>query len=252
MDPVVENQFDDADELHPVQLIHGGEMKAREEMVPQYAVSHCESANQKQRDNASIISTETFPPEKLASNPDVLFRHGNSVSVIFGNSSVSDDSSVEHDGMSHADSSPGAFPFNIPEGVTRHDVLCGRGKGANNFIGNRNFRDLVMHYRERYWEFTCRADKRDVCYEIINTIHSRGGRFLVKNDGKDPSNSTEWMPIPLEKILVKVSQALREGASKWKKATKKFYEAKARMVDSRRTTPAMLLLAEISSRCRSA
>ena len=252
MEPVVENQFDDADELYPVELIHRGEMKAREKKISQYAVSPWESANRKQRDNASIISTETLPPEEPASNPDVVFKHGKSMSVIFGNSSVSDDSSVENDGMSNEDSSCGVFPFNIPEGITRHDVLCGRGKGANNFIGNRNFRDLVMHYREKYWEFTCRADKRDVCYEIINTIHSRGGRFLVKNDGKDPSNSTEWMPIPLEKILVKVSQALREGASKWKKATKKFYEATARMVDSRQTTPAMLLLAEISSRCRSA
>ena len=252
MEPVVENQFDDADELYPVELIHRGEMKAREKKISQYAVSPWESANRKQRDNASIISTETLPPEEPASNPDVVFKHGKSMSVIFGNSSVSDDSSVENDGMSNEDSSCGVFPFNIPEGITRHDVLCGRGKGANNFIGNRNFRDLVMHYREKYLEFTCRADKRDVCYEIINTIQSRGGRFLVKNDGKDPSNSTEWMPIPLEKILVKVSQALREGASKWKKATKKFYEAKARMVDSRQTTPAMLLLAEISSRCRSA
>lgn len=252
MDPVVENQFDDAEEFNPVELIHGGgAMNARGGRVAQHELSQQLSANSL-RESASIISTDPFRNEEHAGYPnDIVRNHGNSASIVVGNSSESDDSSVENDGLSNKDASGGSFPFVTPEGVTRHDVLCGRGKGANNFIGNRNFRDLVMHYREAYWTFPRRAEKRHICYEIIDIIHSRGGRFLVRNDGDDPSNASEWIPVPSDKILVKVSQALREGVSKWNKATQKFNESKAKLVPPSVTTPAMCLLAEISSRLSS-
>jgi hypothetical protein len=249
MDPVVENQFDDAEEFNSVELIHGGAVKARGGNVALHELSQLLRANSRS-DSASVISRDAFPPEEQASNPDAVHKQRISTFVAVGNSSVTDDSSVENDGMSNADASGGAFPFITPEGVTRNDVVCGRGKGANNFIGNRNFRDLVMHYREAYWTFPRRADKRHICYEIIDTIHSRGGRFLVKNDGSDPSNNAEWIPIPLDKILVKVSQALREGVSKWNKATQKFNESKGKVV-APSVSPAMCLLAEISSRLSS-
>ena len=246
MDPVVENQFDDAEEFSPVELIHRCAEKARGDKAVQHDLSHQPNGNSRP-DSALIISKDVFHPEKQASNPDAVHKDRSSTLVSVGNPSVTDDSSVEIDGMSNADASRGTFPFITPEGITRNDVVCGRGKGANNFIGNRNFRDLVMHYREAYWAFPRRADKRIICYEIIDTIHSRGGRFLVKNDGSDPSNNSEWIPIPLDKILVKVSQALREGASKWNKATEKFNESKGKVV-STSVSPAMCLLAEISSR----
>jgi hypothetical protein len=55
------------------------------------------------------------------------------------------------------------FPFNFPIGVNGNDVLCGRGKGANDFIGNRRFRDIVMKFRETYSASSRRSDKRNVC-----------------------------------------------------------------------------------------
>jgi hypothetical protein len=247
MDPIVDNQFEDAEEGNPVNQWVGGAI-AHEENQPQHEVVQLRSPHDSPRDAVSIVSSDAFPPEQQLSNAQLVFSDAQSMSVTVGNSSVSDDSSVENDDMSDADPTAGAgFPFNIPAGVTRDDVLCGRGKGANNFIGNRRFRELVMKFRDTYSSSPRRADKRNICREIIDTVHSRGGRFLVKNDRTDPTNSTEWMVLAVDKILVKVSQALREGVAKWNKATQKFNEAKAKEIAALSTTPAMSLLAEISS-----
>ena len=247
MDPVVENQFEDAEEFDPVQLIRNGEAKAKEELVAQNEPPPNPNTDQKHRDCVSVISTDTFAPEdKSRNSAHEAMKREKTPLVSLGNSSVSDDSTDGEDEMSDQGSGP-SIPFIIPDGVTRDDVLCGRGKGANNFIGNRQFRDLVMHYREDYARSPRRVDKRNICLVIIATVHSRGGRFLVKTSGRGTGSCAEWTVLPIDKILVKVSQALREGVGKWNKATQKFNETKARQVASRSTTPAMSLLAEISS-----
>lgn len=130
--------------------------------------------------------------------------------------------------------------FPIPPGVTPYDVLCGRGKSANNFIGNRRFRDTVMKYRDDYSKST-RADKRVICKQIVNDVHSRGGRFLTRS-------GEGWANLDDQKIFLKVSQALRENAAtRWNKATQKYKAAHAKKVALQSSAPAMAFLAEMSS-----
>jgi hypothetical protein len=240
MNPLAESQFEDAEEGSPVNEWIGG-MLGQGASIPQHEQPDAQSPS----DNVSVISTDTS--DGKVSKPVAVDNHSKTTPVTLGNSSVSDNSTVEDDDISNADSGANPlFPFNFPIGVNGNDVLCGRGKGANNFIGNRRFRDIVMKFRETYTASSRRADKRNICLQIIEEVKSLGGRFLVKNEGRD-RNTSEWTILTGDKILVKVSQALREGVAKWNKATQKFNEAKAKQVAALSTTPAMSLLAEISS-----
>lgn len=238
MDPLADSQFEDAEEGNPVNEWIGGVL-AQGAKMPQHEQPDAQSPC----DNVSVISTDTSELKVRKSDTN----SSKTTPVTLGNSSVSDDSIGDDDDMSNADSGANpAFPFNFPIGVNGNDVLCGRGKGANNFIGNRRFRDIVMKFRETYSASSRRSDKRNICLQIIHEVKTRGGRFLVKNEGKN-RNTSEWTILTGDKILIKVSQALREGAAKWNKATQKFNEAKAKEVAALSTTPAMSLLAEISS-----
>jgi hypothetical protein len=256
MNPV-DNQFEDAEEVADESNWPGGmiaqppAMDMHHQQLVAPAQARQQSPNDGHRDAVSVISSDTFQPDVHFSNLPVQ-----AMSVTVGKSSVSDDSSVENDDMSgprshlraYATTTNGmgavqmAMPFAMPSGVSEEDVLCGRGKGANNFIGNRRFRELVMNFRETYANSPRRADKRSICRKIIDTVHGRQGRFLSKNeiDG-------QWVELDRPKILIKVSQALREGVAKWNKATQKHKESKAKIVASLSHNPAMALLAEISS-----
>lgn len=153
---------------------------------------------------------------------------------------VSNDSHQENCSPAVSFVDPKAYP--IPPGVTPDDVLCGRGKSANNFIGNRRFRDTVMKYRDDYTTST-RPDKRLICHKIIQDVQSRGGRFLTRCPSQD-----SWTDLEEPKIVLKVSQALRENAStRWNKATQIYKAAHAKKVALQSSAPAMAFLAEMSS-----
>lgn len=238
MDPVVANQFDDADE----ELIETRAPQViRMQNVPQHHVEQREpqnlpqpSPNASPRDSVSVVSSDTFHEEQARPATMMkMYANAPPVPAMVGNSSVSDDSSVE--------TMTNHPPFAIPPGVCKDDVLCGRGKGANNFIGNRRFRELVMQFRDTYSNSSRRADKRVICNQIIDAVRSRGGRFLVK------AKHDTWNELEHEKILIKVSQALREGVAKWNKATRQYNELKAKKAAAVSAAPAMALLAEIAS-----
>eukprot|EP00542_Grammatophora_oceanica_P017584 CAMPEP_0194033900 /NCGR_PEP_ID=MMETSP0009_2-20130614/6389_1 /TAXON_ID=210454 /ORGANISM="Grammatophora oceanica, Strain CCMP 410" /LENGTH=249 /DNA_ID=CAMNT_0038674631 /DNA_START=72 /DNA_END=821 /DNA_ORIENTATION=- len=104
----------------------------------------------------------------------------------------------------------GVVSRSLPNDVGENDVLCGRGKGSNNFSGNKRFQELVRQHRPIYVAAKKRRNKRAVCEQIIGLVLSRGGRFLGKvQDGNSPLQY-KWEPLSYDKILVKVSQALRE------------------------------------------
>lgn len=88
-------------------------------------------------------------------------------------------------------------------GVTKLDVLCGRGGLTNNHYGNRIFRQLVSEHRPRYCSVP-KSKKAVVSQEIVREIRSRGGRFLRKNENC-------WYDVGDKKAIYKTSQALREG-----------------------------------------
>lgn len=88
---------------------------------------------------------------------------------------------------------------------TEVDVLCGRGGGTNNHIGNRYFRQLVEDHRDEYF-MSKKLGKGQISRKIIAIIQARGGQFL-KRDG----STGKWCDIGNKQATLKTSQALREG-----------------------------------------
>lgn len=92
--------------------------------------------------------------------------------------------------------------------ITDFDVLCGRGGGTNNHMGNRNFRVLVSQHQPQY-VVAKKAEKTDIARTIVSAIrsaHPTGGRFLKKNE-----QTGFWYDVGDKKATEKTSQALREG-----------------------------------------
>mmetsp|Transcript_7395 Transcript_7395/g.10586 ORF Transcript_7395/g.10586 Transcript_7395/m.10586 type:complete len:634 (-) Transcript_7395:232-2133(-) len=89
-----------------------------------------------------------------------------------------------------------------------HDVLCGRGGGTNNHVGNNHWRALVAANKQLYITLPKRQ-KMLLSRSIVNAVRSQNppGRFLQK----DSSTST-WFDVGDHKATEKTSQALREGA----------------------------------------
>jgi hypothetical protein len=102
------------------------------------------------------------------------------------------------------------FHRNTEEGQIFHfndnDVLCGRGSGPNDHIGNIAFRRLVSTRRKEYLDTTTRSQKAKIAKEIVAVVTNLlpTGRFLEKVTG------TSWKIVPEGKALEKVKQALRQ------------------------------------------
>lgn len=100
--------------------------------------------------------------------------------------------------------------------LQKHDVLCGRGTGPNEYCGNKNFLKLVAERRNEYIGTSNRSKKAQIAKEIIDQVRnlSPPGRFLerVKSTSSKKINSLEvWMVVLDEKkCLEKAKQALRE------------------------------------------
>mmetsp|Transcript_19403 Transcript_19403/g.45145 ORF Transcript_19403/g.45145 Transcript_19403/m.45145 type:complete len:274 (-) Transcript_19403:44-865(-) len=242
---MIEGQFEDAAEYGPTYEWLGNVIRLREALAMYDAVypwlqqvqqqQQQEQQDQRQQDQqqacpASIPSVAQASQPLQQSRPRIVERalsdassDANSVisydkynqcyppiQAMVVSPHCSDDSSVEDDRSTNSDTVSSSL-FRM--GISEHDVLCGRGKGANSFIGNRRFRELVVSFRSAYVAAKKRRDKRAICEKIISIIHSRGGRFLEKAKGSPASLA--WTEITREKTLVKTSQALREAPSRF-------------------------------------
>jgi hypothetical protein len=89
-----------------------------------------------------------------------------------------------------------------------HDVLCGRGGGTNNHIGNSHWRMLVAANKQLYITLPKRQ-KMLLSRSIVNAVRSQNppGRFLQKD-----SKTNKWFDVGDQRAQEKTSQALREGA----------------------------------------
>jgi hypothetical protein len=102
-----------------------------------------------------------------------------------------------------------AYPLkDIPQ-PHQHDVLCGRGGGTNNYLGNSNWRTLVASNKELYVTLP-RKKKMLLSKSIVNAVRSQNppGRFLQKHSGTDM-----YYDIGDQKAQEKTSQALREATA---------------------------------------
>jgi len=94
-----------------------------------------------------------------------------------------------------------------------NDVMCGRGGGTNNHIGNVRFRQLVQGHKLRYLAAP-KIDKPRVAREVVQIWRSLDppGRFLTKTK-VDNGDSSPWHDVGDKKAREKASQCLRERTS---------------------------------------
>jgi hypothetical protein len=247
MEPIVDNQFEDAEEFDPIDQWISRVMQTSRNN-PQHEESVRKGIVNPMKDHPKIsppILNVSLALESERQNSAMNFMKEQYASEACEKCFISDDSSV--DDLSSQDDPRSRMPFQIPEGVTSMDVLCGRGKGASNFIGNRRFRSIVMCYRKAYTASSRRIEKRSICFEIIEKVQNRGGRFLVKKQTSSNSSTKEtWVVLSNEKVLIKVSQALREGDTKWNRP-KQGNESNGTRLSFPSVMPGISLLAEISS-----
>jgi hypothetical protein len=90
-----------------------------------------------------------------------------------------------------------------------NDVMCGRGGGTNNHIGNVRFRQLVNGHKLRYLAAT-KVEKPMVAREVVQIWRNLTppGRFLAQD--KRQGDNAYWNDIGNKKAREKASQCLRE------------------------------------------
>jgi len=117
----------------------------------------------------------------------------------------------------------------IVPSLNENDVLLGRGKGPSNYVGNNRFLDIIKERREEYTsKDTTYNQKSVIANEVMQNVHSRGGRFLqLVSRGQPMRNVVEegqWYVESESVVLLKIKQALRakrDGKSKGAKDTEK-------------------------------
>lgn len=114
-----------------------------------------------------------------------------------------------------------------------NDVLCGRGNAINDH--NLHYRYLVQLYKKDY--ITCpRSEKGKYSILIVHAVRISDppGRFLTKNP-----KTKLWYDIGDRKAVIKVKQALREGAPELKDEIKEDQklERAAHLDESASSTP---------------
>ena len=86
---------------------------------------------------------------------------------------------------------------------TENDVLMGRGGCSNNHVGNKKYHRKKKELQPKYFSAP-RHEKKRVAMELAEWVHDTGGRFVQKTNRTD-----EWEEAPLDKVILKCSQALR-------------------------------------------
>jgi hypothetical protein len=91
-----------------------------------------------------------------------------------------------------------------------NDVLSGRGNGVAIYPGNRQFREFIRLFKDRYVR-AYRNEKGTVASDVIKTVLSLNppGRFVEKAN----KTGTEFQLVDYSRALEKTSQALREGSA---------------------------------------
>jgi hypothetical protein len=89
-----------------------------------------------------------------------------------------------------------------------HDVLCGRGGGTNNHVGNMRWRMLVAQNKQLYVSLQ-NIEKNILSKSIVHVIRNQNppGRFLRKD-----SYTGLWYDVGDQLAQGKTLQALRNGA----------------------------------------
>ena len=102
--------------------------------------------------------------------------------------------------------------------LNSYDVLLGRGSGTSLYIGNQKFRMIVDDHKEEYLETSGNKPKAKIAKEILDHIHSLGGRFLKLDENAEPVEfiieDGEWYETDEKAALEKIKQSLRQKREK--------------------------------------
>ena len=101
----------------------------------------------------------------------------------------------------------------VPEKEIRpDDILGGRGGLSNHHVGNKRFRQIVADMKENYRQTGVKTDKTALSKGIVQYVHIKGGRFLIKKG----EGQVGWTTMTTAEARKKTSQALRETKElKW-------------------------------------
>eukprot|EP00547_Thalassionema_nitzschioides_P003218 CAMPEP_0194215928 /NCGR_PEP_ID=MMETSP0156-20130528/18059_1 /TAXON_ID=33649 /ORGANISM="Thalassionema nitzschioides, Strain L26-B" /LENGTH=162 /DNA_ID=CAMNT_0038944573 /DNA_START=89 /DNA_END=577 /DNA_ORIENTATION=+ len=105
----------------------------------------------------------------------------------------------------------------VPENAIQEwDILPGRGGHANNYGGNKRFRQVVEQMKPAYKNYTRKTDKTALSNAIVDYVNQYSGRFLTRLG----ANPGYYRVMTLKECRRKTSQALRETKKlKWKLET---------------------------------
>lgn len=124
----------------------------------------------------SVQSTTTQQPVTTAATATIVHANSNPTPAAVGEMTASSNTAA---------TATAKTVTSITMGIKdpcENDVLCGRGGGTNNHIGNERFRILVQTKKKLYLQ-SSKRDKPLVSREIVALVRSQNppGRFLGKN-----------------------------------------------------------------------
>lgn len=92
------------------------------------------------------------------------------------------------------------------EDIRDDDVLKGRGGRSIRHVGNKRFRKIIEDMKEMYQKMSDKTDKTALSRAIVEYVHAKGGRFLIK----ETNGQVGWTVMTKAESRKKTSQALRE------------------------------------------
>lgn len=87
-----------------------------------------------------------------------------------------------------------------------YDVVCERNRKAFNHIGNRRFRIICDNYASLYTDNKKKGEKGHILTTVLDIVHSAGGKFMKKKDGK-------WVELTSVQEREKIGLNLRRAAA---------------------------------------
>ena len=90
-------------------------------------------------------------------------------------------------------------------GLTKRDVLLGRGKGTTQHDGNVRYLKIIDEFAPIYQKLSTRQDQLAVKVDVVKAVHEYGGRFMQHVDG----SKTEFCEAPMQVIMKKIGQVSR-------------------------------------------
>lgn len=101
-------------------------------------------------------------------------------------------------------------PNFIEDEPTEHDVFLGRGGKANTHIGNFYWLEEKAKLQPLYFDAS-KGTKKDISQQLVDRIHSKGGRFLQPVKFQDKPPVYRYIAVvDNNTLLKKASQTLRE------------------------------------------